>query len=475
MPLSEAEILASAVIADADRAAEAAAAASREGTPSVSVPAPSSSTSAASALDQVFEEVSKTAPVDTGDPLGLENGGVPRPVEGAPKEPAAAPAPTPAPTPALTPAPSTEPAAPKTLLESVVQDGLKPTEPKPADPKPTDDPYAHVQLRSDAAPKTKETFAELKRLAHEREQAARQEAQAAAARTQELEKQLGEVQARLKEFEGRQVTPEIDAELKELRAFRAQFDTEHDPEFRSRFDSRIDQNYEAIYGQLRAHGLPDSEVQKLREFDRETRDQNIEGFLEKLPATSRRLIEAKLGDNISVSEDRRRALAEARQKADHLLAERAQAPLKAQEQRDAEVAEALKPALQALPWMHVKHVPATATTAEREALEAHNKYAQEMQRMLGQAIADDSPKTRAEAALAVPVAHYYLRVAKELSAQVEALKKELDDIQQASATSRTARSTATARADAAKPAPSVNSDPGDALDAAFREATGAAR
>jgi hypothetical protein len=408
-----------------------------------------------SALDDAFSTISAAAPPANDAAHGYENGGAVNPLEGAPKAAPKAAAPVePAAAAAAEPSPAAETStkAPRGLLDDIVA-----PDPSTA-PAPAADPYGDVKLRSDASPKTRETFEQLKTVAKQREEAAQ-------LRFTEAEKLRTELATKVAELEKRTAAPETAAELKELRQFRAQFDTANDPEFRQKFDSRTQENYTAIYGKLQAHGLPATEIEKLKGFSSTDRDNAIDGFLGKLPAVDRKYIEAKLLGNVNIADERERALGEARGKADEILAARKSAPVQHATQRINEVAALVQPELTRLPFIHVKPVPAGAGPEDVKRLESENATALALQEQLRNAITDDSPASRARAALSVPLARHYSQAYATEKARADALQKKLDGITSASATSRTARSSAAPAA--AAPAATIHADPGDALDELF--------
>lgn len=460
----------------ADQAAEIAAAAARAGRPDVRTTSSEHFPDVESALDKAFEEVNGQTEHGASTVTGRENGGVPIKVEGSPFESeadkteksaeAAKDAEKQAEVAAEAAKEAEKPAAqPTNLLDSLLstaKTGEKPA----AEEKPAADPYADVKLRSDASPRTQETFANLKKIAQEREQTARTQAEAVRKELEIVKQELETV----KKTSG--VVPEdVKKELDELKAFRAQFAAEHDPEFNAKFDGRVNSNYDAIYQKLASHGLPQAEVDRLKAFPQSDRDSAIENFLEKLPPASRRFIELKLADTLVASEDKQKAIADVRSKADTYLKDQKQAPQQQVARRDAEVATILQPVVRNLEFLHTKEIPASAGPDERKALEAYNVSALSLQDALKRAIIDDSPSTRAEAAIAVPLA-MHLRVRNaSLETENASLKKELDAIKSASKTAKMSRSMATSSAPAAKPAQKIE-DASDALDAIFREVQG---
>jgi hypothetical protein len=357
------------------------------------------------------------------------------------------------------------PAAEKGLLDDLVAEtGQDPA--KSGQTSPPSDPYGDVKLRSDASPKTRETFEALKTVAKQREEAARKEAEEARAES-------AKAADRIKELEAKVVPDDVRGELKELREFRAQFDTQNDPQFKAKFDVRVDKNYEAVYAKLRSHALPESEIEKLRAFPPADRDAAIENFFGKLPAMSKRFIEAKLLDNINVTDERERALQEARDNAAKILAERKSAPGQQTQAKISEVAKLVQPELAKLPWIHTKEIPANAAPEDKKRIEAENTAALDLQERLKSAIVDESPAGRARSALAVPLARHYSSLYVQEHARAEALQKQLDAIKSASTTSRTARTIASPSNTVAPRA--TPTDSGEAFDALFAEVTNARR
>jgi hypothetical protein len=333
-------------------------------------------------------------------------------------------------------------------------------EDKPAEAKSEDDPYEAHKVRADASEKTKETVANLKRLAKEREAAATQRAIAAEERAKVAEAKAAELASKTSELPA-----EVKAELESLRAHRATFDVQNDPAFKAKYVEREAQNYQAIYDRLTANKFPDAELEKLKAFSKADRDAFIDSVLDKMPVADRRIVEAKLVANLSLSEERNAALKEAAAKAESLLKEQQEAPVKTKQAQQAAVVGVLKPLLPNFPFLHLKEISPSALPEDRKKLEAENTYATQLQQHLASAITDESPQKRAEAALAVPLAHHYIRQTRALEAQVASLTKELDGIRKASSTSKLARREGQASA-AAKSAPKVdvNQSTGDALD-----------
>jgi hypothetical protein len=254
-----------------------------------------------------------------------------------------------------------------------------PAAPAP-DAKP--DPFDDVKLRSDASPKTRETFDVLKKKA-------RDEIAAAQARADQLSKDL---EAAQKNTIPPDKLPEpIEAELKELREFRATFDIERDPQFQQKYDSRKESNNEAVYGTLRAHGLRDDQIELLKKMGDSERVDAIGDLLEKIPHTSRLKVQAKLAENISLEDQRGQELSEARSKADQILKDRKEAPSKQVESFYKEVESHAKSLISSVDFLSVAEVSSSTPAAERQRIEAQNKEAAKLQGLFVKVLADESP------------------------------------------------------------------------------------
>lgn len=300
-----------------------------------------------------------------------------------------------------------------------------------------EDPYDKVKLRSDASEKTKNTFEELKRTAKDRELKARTEAEQA-------RKELQELRAKVDELSKKTVPDNIEAELKELREFRATFDAERDPEFQQKFSSRLEQNNGMIFETLKRNGLKDDLVEQVKAMPYDQQVEQIARWAEKLSPRDKLLITARLADNENIESDRQSALREIKSKADQILAEKRNAPLRNQDQFVEEAVRTLKPVLPQIPFLHPKEAPANATPAIKAEIEKHNALAAESQKMLLTFLQDDSARTRSVLALAGILAPRYQAQLKEAEGRVKALEKELSSIREAGRLSKTTRSSATA-------------------------------
>lgn len=425
-----------------------------------------------SALDAAFNSVAPSSGSE--GELGRENGGVKPEIPGAPAE---APTPEPEAKPDPEPKPNAKPdpvqkkaaaASEKPARKGLLDDLID--EPEAAAPDTPEKAYDDIKLRPDASPKTQETFATVKARAVERENAVRVELEKERARILDLE-------AKVTEFEkNKGALPEdVAAEIKELREFRALHDVSSRPEFKEKFDSRIETNFESIYSLFKQEGWTDDKIAKLKSWPEAQRIEFIESkILPLLTPGQKRVVEAKIFDNVNIVEEKNKALETARADAAKILAEQKELPLKQRQQQDVAFANVLRPRLQKLPFVYSKEIPSTATPAEKAALEEHNKFAAELQDDIKRAIADESPEIRAEVILAVPLARHYARQTKLLTARAEAAEAKLAAITKAGNTGRLGKAAAPDKA--APPArPAGDGSSADSIDSLFAEASGGVR
>lgn len=308
----------------------------------------------------------------------------------------------------------------------------------PAQPAEAPDPslkaFDEVKLRPDASQKTKDTFANLKKIAYEQVQSER-------AAKQQLLKQLEELRSKPVQ-PSNELPEEVKTELENLRKYKAEFDIENDPEFKKQLESRVEprktSNYESIYDVLRSHSLPESEVKALKELSEADRVAAIGDFVEKLPRMSKMKIEAKLLDNLNLDDEKGRAIAEAREKAAANRAQFREAPEKIRERTMSEVRAAAE--------THRTHdifkraeIAATVPPEDRKRLEAANAHAERLNKLYEEAVNDDSPKARAENAFGLVLAHHFKAQLDAAQAEKAKLASELAEIKKRGSTAAVGR------------------------------------
>jgi hypothetical protein len=321
-----------------------------------------------------------------------------------------------------------------------------------------------VKLRSDASQKTKDTFANLKQLSAEGLRAAR--AETARLKAEQQAAIDAARAAAIEEAKKSVAVPEdVQKELEELRTLRARVDVESDPQFKQKFDERRDKNFETIYGVLKAHSLPESQLKILRALGPAERVEEITSLASKLPSSSKLKIEAKLFENLNLDDERERALAEARTRSAEIFAEKE----KTSKEQQAAQLKAKQEAVEQFKTQSVFQrvdIPATAAPEERKRLEAANAEADRLQKLYEETVNDETPLAKAEAAFGLVLAHKFKSELDSTKAKLEAAQKELTAIKKRSGVTDKGRIVNVP--DTTRPAVTLT-DAGSALDAFARE------
>lgn len=290
----------------------------------------------------------------------------------------------------IPPADKKEDAAPADEKKDPAPEDKK-ADPAPEDKKVTPEPdeLDKVELPPNAKAKSTEAFSEVKRVAREK-------ISLLATKTKELEAKVSELESKTKDGG---LTPELKAELDELRGFRAKLDVEADPAFKS-FDVKVTEASETIYSKLLSGGATAPVVEKIKEMGG-INAIDWEPILEKLPAPTRRFIESKLVEVEDLGERKAKAIAEAKTNADKYLSERQQQTSK---QREIQTQKALsygEKLLSETEWMKPKQLPSGATPEEKAKIEDYNKFLKDASVAVAEAAKDDSPEMRAALGLGV--------------------------------------------------------------------------
>ena len=287
-----------------------------------------------------------------------------------------------------------------------------------------------VKLRADASQKTKDTFANLKEISAARIKEKNDEI---ARLRLEQQKAIEEARkAALEEAKKQANLPEdVQKELEELRQLRARVDVESDPAFKQQFDTKRDANYEDIFKELAQYGLKESELKVLRKIGESEKIENITEMAAKLPPASRLKIEAKLFENLNLSDAREKALADARGKAQQIWQEREGQTKAQQEQAKAERERAIASFRENEVFKKLE-VPANTPPEQRKRIEATNQQREKLRALYEEVVNDETPLAKAEAAFGLVLAHQFKAELDTTKAELAAAKKELEGIKKRS-------------------------------------------
>ena len=317
------------------------------------------------------------------------------------------------------------------------------------------------QLPQGASPKSAEAFASVKIRAA-------QEISAREAKIAELEKAKTDLEAKLQN----PVPPETEQELKSLREWRAKLDIDADPKFKET-EKNISSAREFIYAQLRKSPKVDdaviAEIKKHGGPDKVKLDNILTAIGD---PTIQRLVESKIADIEHLKFNQEQAVAAAKENVKEYMTARQKEIAAGAVQHNVDTESVLKQHLPKITWLQRREIPAGADEATKKAVEAHNKFAEETNAHVKQALGDDSPEMRAVMILGMAKLLYVQPQYEAAQARIATLEKNLKEATDKIAAFKGA-SVSRLRESAAAPGgkiptekkdPNVNARTGDALD-----------
>lgn len=259
--------------------------------------------------------------------------------------------------------------------------------PKPLDPDAALKEADQVQVKPNASTATKEGFEKLRGIVKE---------------------SLGEVKtlrSKVTELEGQagKLTPEVEAELKELREFREVWGAENDPKFNEEFNTRLTAAEDKFLKTLvedNALQLPQADADALKKagFDSEEGQDMLNSILNSVQKTGNVLLYERVRnlvlDRNKVADERAAKLEELKGKQGGFL----EAQTERQKAEQEEWAKGVNGKMQELfkdaQWGHYREIPADATPEAKAEAEAHNKRLKDevvpaIQKALGASYARD--------------------------------------------------------------------------------------
>ena len=318
---------------------------------------------------------------------------------------------------------------------------------------PDDDNYDAeidaIELKPGASQKSQEALAILKQKAKDEHKAAKE----AAKRAKELEQSQQAVDSRIKELEGKQLTPEIEQELTQLRQFRDTYGIEDDPGLSKPFDDRITAATSALDSVMKQIGVPDATIKFIQENvglysfrlsgnKMPSQVRNEDGSPMTHSQFYKRFIEGNLNeeqkeelqDNFAQIRAARREKAAA---VDHLknnrqeFLQRRQESIKAaQEDWVNRVTKHSEVVLKQLGDVAtLKDIPANASPEEKARLEKHNENYRKAEAKAQQILSTVTPENLTEAAIAAGYVDILQESNKDLSKKLADTEKARDEIQ----------------------------------------------
>jgi hypothetical protein len=329
----------------------------------------------------------------------------------------------------------------------------KPADEKPAEekaPEPSPEDVAReleqidldaIQPPADISPRNLVNFDKLRDVARH--------FKAQASRAAEMEQQLAEVQK-----SPVRVPDEVINELTELRAFRALYDTENDPEFREMFDAKLQGIEEDVFSILRKNGLPEDTEKQLRQIgiDKVSPKWWEESVLDKLSFVDKERIRKRLAERADVSESRFKALEEFKSYRDSYAQYREQQQQAQLQQFEQEIFTHVDQMTEKVPWARYQEIPPGAKPDEAKRITEHNKTVEELETRFREALHPQTPQARAEVAAAAVASVKLAESVTDLGSRLQAANERAEKAEKALEAVRAAGKAPSARQGGRKPA-----------------------
>ena len=239
------------------------------------------------------------------------------------------------------------------------------------------------QLHPNTSPKAAEAFSQVKIKA--------------AQEISSLETKIAAAEAKIKELEAKTKNPIPEStakELDELRQFRAKFDIESDPKFKT-FDKDVETGRSFVYTQLKKAGLQQSVIDKIKEIggpDQVQMDPIIKAITD--PDT-KRTVENALSEIERIKYKREQAMQDAKTNIAQYTKDR-QKEFEAQASaHNTNTFSLLSNHLEKMAWLKDLTPAADATEEKKKEIAEYNSWAKEVRDTIEQVKADDSPEMRA--------------------------------------------------------------------------------
>lgn len=246
----------------------------------------------------------------------------------------------------------------------------------------------------------------------------------------QYKKQAEEAESLRKKLAETEQQVKVPEDYDELRRFRAIFDIQNDPEFRSKFEEPISAAKDNIYKILRANGASEEVIQSIEQAggpDKIDSKWWKNNAIDRLPLTEAERLKRNLVDVADLKEKQQFELQNAAQNAEQYFVQKQQAQEEWYNGTVNEIDSYMDKITQDLPWARFQEPPKNATPEQIKQVEQHNAAVTSLAEKFNAALWPTSAQDRANVAAAAVFSHVLteqLRVEQASKNQmVEQLKK----------------------------------------------------
>lgn len=233
-------------------------------------------------------------------------------------------------------------------------------------------------------------------------------------------------------------TPE---DYEELKKFRAIFDTENDPTFKSKYDVPINSAKENIYSILKKNGASDDVISSIESAggpDKISQEWWKTQAIEKLPMMDAERLKKDLFNVIDLKEGREKEVGETAEKRDEFLQSRQTELVNNFNKQNEEIYSHTAELTKEIPWAQFQELNTNDTPEKQQEVQRHNASVEALSSKFNAALWPKTPQERADVAAAASGFHVVvgqLRYEQEsrqaMQSKVDALTKELTALKNA--------------------------------------------
>lgn len=351
-----------------------------------------------------------------------------------------------------------EPAAPAEPAPAVAETPVEPAAPVEEPPKIELDPeIASIEAPRNLSEKNQNNWRKLQETADT------------------YKKQVAELQQQLQQTSQQTVPPDYE----ELRRFRATFDIQNDPDFKSRYDAPISEATQNIYSILQKVGATEQQISDIKALggpDKVSQEWWDE-VLPKIPLIDRKKLEMNVLNVAELQEKQRKEIEEAAAYPEKFYAEKQHKENEFIQQQYLTIEKTVDEITREIPWARFQQPPPDATPEQLKQIEQHNAVVQDLRDKFESAVAPQTAEDQARVALAATFSHVLtqqLRTEQSARLALEAeLKKANAELAQLKSASRMPRTNPGVASNSKPPVTSrIAMSASDAFDLGIEEAGG---
>jgi hypothetical protein len=325
---------------------------------------------------------------------------------------------------------------------------------KDGDDKAVTDAEIEEEMKTPKSAKSERRFRHL----HSQWKAAEAKVAETAKQVAEKEQKLAAIEKQMQELQSKatQPDPEIATKLERLQMLERRHNLKSSEHVKNTFDARITRNEDKIYKTIMANGVPFKNMDEkqaievfqkkggFREFSRKHPDL-AEGILKSLPIADRQVVEAAMGGQNQLEDEKEFYLETESAKAKEYFEKEAKAAeeAKAKEPDPAKQAEAQKQAIENLKKTYFEkidifkdaEIPADASPEEKARLTAANKLSADLRDAFANNLAPASNEEYIDIALSATLAVKLKRENSSMKRELAAAKAEIEKFKNGSKTS----------------------------------------